>query len=906
MASPPQVTILFGSQSGTAECFAEDIQEEASKYGITADVHDLRSFSAEEFSQKKIVILVVATYGDGEPTDNAVDFHKWTTNPNSVGALAGQRFCVMGLGDMNYTRFCQMGKDTDLCLDRLGSKRIYELGIGDDSQDIAEDFKKWKEGGLWEALKQAVKEVEAEGGFVEMAKAFKENSGAEKMAPLYVFVGKEEKDGAAQDITESLVDKLKEAGHTAPTIQQLSDRKACEVVKRMPKHGMALVVVDSAPEGLCSAGKKLVRNMTMELDKQCLKEKCIRFAVLTVATSPNASSGAAHKNQITANCAPIGKAFDKAGASLISTVPSFLDAGIEDPLPLLDEVISALSKAEEAKDEDDNADRFLAKSQSALTKATNDSQQAPQAATGPRTVFLCTGNEAREAAQALTGAMKTRCSVEDAALVSMAGAARQQTQIVLCVECTPEGLSDGARGLSAQLSAAPAAMKAQLKNLKLMLLTVVCTDVGNAGERANANAARAEIARFCEPVKKSLDSMGASCVGTACLDLQDADDTTMSNVCDAVKSGFGMTSDKQTNDPVTAPTPLRAAAVAAAAPAADLPPPGTKEVRLASSISGLPAEVEAEPADVVSRFYFEAEEAKILKVRQLRQDPKPEEGLSTIEIEVEANGKLKEYSLGGTFSVLPENDTEDVQKVLSLFNLQPEDLKKSLTFAVGAGTKFKRPFPTPCTLGKALTRYCDLARPPTKKMLIALQPSVKDPVASERLAALLKDEEILKMLQSSTLCCRMHEFWALLGITSLDLCEFLLTCPRMKAREFTIASSPKATPGKITLCVSLTSHDQADLGSLHQALCDKGLTTAEVAKPSRGQRFFGVCSSWMNTRLKAGDMVLAKQRSSALKLPEKDVPVIMVGAGAGLAPFKGFWEELRKGPQKAHAVLFFG
>jgi len=162
------------------------------------------------------------------------------------------------------------------------------------------------------------------------------------------------------------------------------------------------------------------------------------------------------------------------------------------------------------------------------------------------------------------------------------------------------------------------------------------------------------------------------------------------------------------------------------------------------------------------------------------------------------------------------------------------------------------------------------------------------------------------LLQSSSMCCKMHEFWALLGITSLDLSEFLLNCPRQKAREFTIASSPIATPDKISLCVSLTSHEQTDLGSIFEVLREKGFTAPNAQAPTRSKRFFGMCSAWLNSALKVGDMVLAKQRSSALKLPEKDVPVIMVGAGAGLAPFRGFWEELRKGKQAAPAVLFFG
>jgi sulfite reductase alpha subunit-like flavoprotein len=915
--TPNQVAIFYGSQSGTAECFAEDLQEEASKQGITSEVHDLRSFTPEMFAMKKVVILVVATYGDGEPTDNAVDFYRWASNPDSCGALAGQRFCVMGLGDMNYTKFCQMGKDTDLILERMGAKRIYELGIGDDSQDIAEDFRKWKEGGLWQNLQKAAQDCEAEGGYVEMAKAAKKIACENNQLPLFLFIGHEEKDGGAQDVADTLVEKFKDNRLGVPTIQKLSDRKACEVVKKMPRGGVALVVVDSAPEGLCSAGKKLVRNMTVELDKCCLKEKGIRFGVLTVATSNCGSSAAAMKNQIQQNSAPLSKAFDRAGAFAIgSKFPSYVDLGTEEPEPVFDQVCKVVSglSCEPLPDPDDDGNckvKSIFNKTLGINLGDFQRQQSPATpAVGPRTILLCTGNEAREAGQALTKIFGNRCSVEDAALVSMAGAARHQTQVVLVVDCSADGLSDGARGLSSQLMSAPAAMQAQLRKLKFALVTVVCTDVGNAGERANANAARSEIARAVDPIVRCMAKIGASCVASSSLDLQDANENTIAEVSEAIKTGFGMVDEKKPargNDPTAAPTPMRLSPRMAAVPAeAAVPAAGMTEVRLSSSLTGLPAEAEGEPACCVSRFYFEAEECKILKVKQLRQQPQLEEGLSTVEIEIEASGKLKDYSLGGTLSMLPENSTDDVHAVLPFFGLQPDDLKKSLTFVAGAGVKLKRPFPTPCTLGKALTRYCDLSKPPTKKMLEKMQPRLQDQDAKERVAQLLKDEETLKLLQASSLCCRMHEFWALLGVTSLDLSEFLLNCPRQKAREFTIASSPKASPGKISLCVSQTSHEQSDLGSILQVLKEKGYTSENTEAPCRGKRFCGVCSTWMNSRMKVGDMVLCKQRSSALKLPEKDVPVIMVGAGAGLAPFRGFWEELRKGPQKAPAMLFFG
>merc|ERR1719277_1932222 len=118
----PLVNIFFGSQSGTAECFSEELRDEASENGIAAQVLDLQTFTPEDFAARRIVVLVVSTYGDGEPTDNAVQFHKWASDPRHDGALKGQRFCVMGLGDMNYARFNNMGLMTDQNLERLGAE----------------------------------------------------------------------------------------------------------------------------------------------------------------------------------------------------------------------------------------------------------------------------------------------------------------------------------------------------------------------------------------------------------------------------------------------------------------------------------------------------------------------------------------------------------------------------------------------------------------------------------------------------------------------------------------------------------------------------------------------------------------------------------------------------------------
>jgi len=340
-----------------------------------------------------------------------------------------------------------------------------------------------------------------------------------------LYVGHEEKDGAAQNVADTLVDKLKSNDLGVPTVQNLSDRKAFETVKNMPKGGVALIVVDSSAQGICSAGKKLMRNMNTEIPKTSLEEQGIRYMVLTVANSKD-SSAAANKEQVEQNAAVLAKAFESAGCSVMTGgMPSYVDAGIDDPIPVLDEVCKTLCTlfslpGEKSKDGKANS---------------NGSQDA-------KTIFLCTGEESQEAAEALTATMGTGCSFEDAALGLIAKAATEGTRVVLLVQCGEEGLSNASRKLSKQLSEAPADTQAQLQKLKFVLITVVATDFGNAGERANARAAFAHMARATEPVAKILEKCGATCVASSCFDLQDSNDDTIKEVCESIKNGFASAS----------------------------------------------------------------------------------------------------------------------------------------------------------------------------------------------------------------------------------------------------------------------------------------------------------------------------------------------------------------------------
>jgi len=117
------LTILFGSQTGTAENLAKKAAKEAGKRGFAATAMDLGGYTAALLAQEKNVLLITSTFGDGEPPDNAKALHA-ALAASDAPKLAGIRFSVCGLGDTNYVQFCQCAKDFDARLEKLGAERV--------------------------------------------------------------------------------------------------------------------------------------------------------------------------------------------------------------------------------------------------------------------------------------------------------------------------------------------------------------------------------------------------------------------------------------------------------------------------------------------------------------------------------------------------------------------------------------------------------------------------------------------------------------------------------------------------------------------------------------------------------------------------------------------------------------
>lgn len=97
-----RIRVLFGTQTGTAERFAKHVGTELRKhYGesTAVDVVDLESYTASaQLHRERLVVLCVATYGDGEPTDNAADFFTWLSKEaEAVGAGEKEPFLQVGV-----------------------------------------------------------------------------------------------------------------------------------------------------------------------------------------------------------------------------------------------------------------------------------------------------------------------------------------------------------------------------------------------------------------------------------------------------------------------------------------------------------------------------------------------------------------------------------------------------------------------------------------------------------------------------------------------------------------------------------------------------------------------------------------------------------------------------------------
>ena len=123
-APPKSVTILYGSQTGTAEGLAKKVAHAATQRGCAPRVVCMEKFRDLELPREERLLVITSTYGDGEPPDNARDFWNFLASDNAP-KLDQVRYSVLALGDSNYPAFCQFGKLCDERFTQLGARCLH-------------------------------------------------------------------------------------------------------------------------------------------------------------------------------------------------------------------------------------------------------------------------------------------------------------------------------------------------------------------------------------------------------------------------------------------------------------------------------------------------------------------------------------------------------------------------------------------------------------------------------------------------------------------------------------------------------------------------------------------------------------------------------------------------------------
>jgi cytochrome P450/NADPH-cytochrome P450 reductase len=166
------------------------------------------------------------------------------------------------------------------------------------------------------------------------------------------------------------------------------------------------------------------------------------------------------------------------------------------------------------------------------------------------------------------------------------------------------------------------------------------------------------------------------------------------------------------------------------------------------------------------------------------------------------------------------------------------------------------------------------------------------PVTRPKLEALAADASAASDLYRTEVFVKrksVHDLLEEFPACELSFSSYLEMLPLLAPRYYSISSSP-----------ALDSHR-----------CS--ITVGVVEGPARSGRgiYKGVCSNHLANR-QEGDEINAsiRQTKAGFRLPDTSVPIIMIGPGTGLAPFRGFLQERAarkaKGATLGSAMLFFG
>lgn len=118
-----KLTILYGTESGNSESCAAEAVKAASAAGFKASMVDMGDYDHSRLAAEENLLVIVSTWGEGDPPERAVDFHAFVMG-DKAPRLENFNYSVCALGDRSYADFCTCGIQFDERLSALGANRV--------------------------------------------------------------------------------------------------------------------------------------------------------------------------------------------------------------------------------------------------------------------------------------------------------------------------------------------------------------------------------------------------------------------------------------------------------------------------------------------------------------------------------------------------------------------------------------------------------------------------------------------------------------------------------------------------------------------------------------------------------------------------------------------------------------
>jgi sulfite reductase (NADPH) flavoprotein alpha-component len=236
----------------------------------------------------------------------------------------------------------------------------------------------------------------------------------------------------------------------------------------------------------------------------------------------------------------------------------------------------------------------------------------------------------------------------------------------------------------------------------------------------------------------------------------------------------------------------------------------------------------------------------------------------TRHLELSLEGSGLTFEPGDSLGVYPENDPELVDSLISELGFNPDEVVK-----VNKQGDVR-------SLRAALISNFEITTL-TKPLL----EQVAKLTGNEELHALISDSaKVKEYVYGRDLLDLIKDF----GPLGVSVGDFVALLRKLPARLYSIASSLEANPDEVHLTIGAVRYD------------------------SHGRERKGVCSILCAERLQPGDTLpVYIQHNQNFKLPSNpETPIIMVGPGTGVAPFRSFMQEREEVGAEGKSWMFFG